>query len=555
MVRFHKSIVVSMVVAVLALALTACGGGDGGRRSGPGAPIGVAATCRNSGEISVGWDPVAAATAYNIYWSTSAGVTKATGTVVTDVTAPYLHTGLVNGTTYHYVVTTVSGGRESTESTEVYATPDTRGILDTSFGGQGWVVDLGAAGGNTVDYGEAIAVDASGRVLVAGSSENLAGDLDMAVWRYNADGTRDDSFNGQGWAVQGGPPGANGWDGAAGIAVDAAGAIVIGGWRLGPSGDYDLAIWRFNPDGTLDTSFNGQGWVIHDGAAGGGPNSNEYAWRVVIDGWGRIVAAGSGEGPGQDWEMVLWRFLGDGTLDTSFNGQGWVVHGDAAGGASADEATGIVLDPSGRILVTGRSVNAAGDQDMVIWRYLESGALDTTFGGRGWVTHDQAAQGSPSDDEGWGVAVDSTGRILVTGRSWGGPATETDMVIWAYDSTGSLDATFGLGGVAVHHNAAGGMGADFGWAIAVDASDRLVVAGESYSTSMDNDMTLWRYRPDGTLDPTFGGQGWVVHDGAGGGNGWDWGEAVTIDSQGRLLVAGGTQDAAGNTLMAAWRFK
>ena len=554
MIRVVNPVIVLVVTILLPLAVTGCGGGGDGKSSLPAAPTAVTATPQGAGEVVVSWDTVTGATAYNFYWSANPGVTKTTGAVLADVTSPYLHTGRVAGTTYYYVVTARIGVGESMESSEVSATPNTLGILDISFGGQGYFVDLGAAGGSGKDYGEAIAVDASGRILVAGSSGNSAGNVDMAVWRYNADGTPDATFNGQGWAVQAGPPGANGEDGAGGIALDTFGRIVVGGWLVSAFGDYDLAVWRFNPDGSLDTSFNGQGWVVHDDAAGGGPNSDDWAWRLVLDASGRIVAAGYSQNPGLDGDMVIWRFDEDGNLDTTFNSQGWVVHGNAAGGFSEDEATGVVLDPSGRIVVTGRSVNPAGDLDMVIWRYLEDGAIDTSFGGRGWVTHDQAAQGAWNDD-GWGIALDSTGRILVTGRSWGGAASGYDMVIWAYDPTGSLDLTFGSGGVATHHNAAGGEGGDFGWAVAVDSSDRILVAGESFYLPTDYQMTLWRYNRDGMLDTSFNSQGWLVHDNAGGGNGWDWGEAIAIDSLGRVLVAGGTQDLAGNTLMAAWRYK
>ncbi len=75
------------------------------------------------GQITVGWSAVAAATAYNIYWSTTPGVTTATGTQIADVTNPYTHTGLTNGTTYYAVVTAVNASGESVESAEVSAIP------------------------------------------------------------------------------------------------------------------------------------------------------------------------------------------------------------------------------------------------------------------------------------------------------------------------------------------------------------------------------------------------------------------------------------------------
>ena len=108
-----------------------CGGGGGGTTattgSAPSAPTGVIATA-GSGQVSISWTSVSDATSYNIYWSTTSGVTKTTGTKLTGVTNPYDHTGLTNGTTYYYVVTAVSSYGESSESSQVSAIPNTSNI-------------------------------------------------------------------------------------------------------------------------------------------------------------------------------------------------------------------------------------------------------------------------------------------------------------------------------------------------------------------------------------------------------------------------------------------
>jgi fibronectin type 3 domain-containing protein len=85
-------------------------------------PTGVTATPGN-GQVTISWTAIADVTVYNIYWSTAPGVTPANGTKITGAVSPYVHTGLINGTTYYYVVTAVGGAGESAPSSEVSAIP------------------------------------------------------------------------------------------------------------------------------------------------------------------------------------------------------------------------------------------------------------------------------------------------------------------------------------------------------------------------------------------------------------------------------------------------
>ena len=85
--------------------------------------------------MSISWTSVSGATSYNIYWSTTSGVTKTTGTKITGATSPYTHTGRTNGTTYYYVVTAVNGYGESSESSQVSGTPQSTGTTVTDIDG------------------------------------------------------------------------------------------------------------------------------------------------------------------------------------------------------------------------------------------------------------------------------------------------------------------------------------------------------------------------------------------------------------------------------------
>jgi fibronectin type 3 domain-containing protein len=124
---FRMWIPVIALFVVAAFGLTGCGGGGGTSTpepapgaAGPTAPTNVTATPGN-GQVSIGWTTVSGATSYNIYWSTTPGVTKESNPIF-DAANPYLHAGLAGGTTYYYVVTAVNSTGESVASAEKSAT-------------------------------------------------------------------------------------------------------------------------------------------------------------------------------------------------------------------------------------------------------------------------------------------------------------------------------------------------------------------------------------------------------------------------------------------------
>lgn len=88
----------------------------------PAEPESVSATA-GDGKITLSWNAVSDATSYNVYWSPTPGVTKATGIKIADVSRPYVHTGLTNGTPYYYVMTAANDYGESSESDQITATP------------------------------------------------------------------------------------------------------------------------------------------------------------------------------------------------------------------------------------------------------------------------------------------------------------------------------------------------------------------------------------------------------------------------------------------------
>jgi len=131
----------------------------------------------------------------------------------------------------------------------------------------------------------------------------------------------------------------------------------------------------------LDTTFNNTGYVRHDSAAGGG--GPDHGSAVVIDADGKLVVAGRSYSAYGGYDMTIWRYESNGTLDTTFNGVGYVSDNNASGGSGDDAGQAIVLDTDGKIVVAGYSSNASANHDMTIWRYNSDGTRDYTFNGIG----------------------------------------------------------------------------------------------------------------------------------------------------------------------------
>ncbi|MCZ6690406.1 MAG: hypothetical protein O7H41_12445, partial [Planctomycetota bacterium] len=561
--------------------VTALGGTREGAESSETSAVPLAAPSASAGggtsQVTLTWGSVLGATSYNVYSSTTSGVSKATGNQVSGVSSPYAHTGLTDGTTYYYVVTAVSsvgGGSESSESPGDFAVPlaAPTGVSATS-GANEVIVDwisAPAATSYNIYWDTAPGVTTATGNLIAGVASPYAHTgLDNAATYYyvvtslsllgggtesvesaeasaapTPAGSLDPTFGGgRGFISHDGAAGRTDDDEGRAIIVDATGRILVTGHGRNNAFNDDMVIWRFNDDGNLDTTFNGRGWVSHGGAAGGtGTDSGE---GIAVDTSGRIVVAGYSTNAGANIDMVIWRFNGDGTLDTTFDGQGWVVH-DAAGGAvnGSDYGRGIALDSTGRIVVAGYSQSAGSGDDMVVWRFNPDGTLDTAFDGQGWVTHDSAAGGA-STDRGWSITLDASGKILVAGESRNTNFND-DMAIWRLNPDGTFDATFNGQGWVTHDGAASPGSTDEGYSITVDASAKIVVAGTSDDSN--DDFAVWRFNPDGTLDTTFNGQGWTVTNSIGGGRYWDdEARGVAVTASGRVLAAGWTQTALGST--------
>lgn len=373
--------------------------------------------------------------------------------------------------------------REVTGSDFMVMRYNVDGSLDASFGGDG-VVLAPIGPGASRDEAFAVALQHDGRIVVAGDS--YEGSIShAALARFNADGTLDSSFGGDGTVVV--PMGTRSV--ARGVAIQGSGRIVVAGGATTLLGGVGLwvAVARLTSDGALDPSSAGGGTVITT------LGNSSVAHAVTIQPDGKIVIAGSTLFFNQRLFAVL-RYVADGGADTSFGDGGKVVTAmgtGTSGSAPIDVATAIDLDASGRIVVAGFSSTSSRFQIAVV-RYRTDGSPDPTFDGDGIVT---TQVGTLS--QAFAVAVDAEGRPVVASDTITGG--NIDFALVRYGSDGALDAGFGSGGVVTTPL---GPGRDQPRGMAIQNDGRIVVAGYSDSGTTQNDFALARYHGDPPPDTT-----------------------------------------------------
>ncbi len=267
------------------------------------------------------------------------------------------------------------------------------GNLDTSFGSAGKVVtDFGSG---ATDQGYSVTVQADGKIVLAGRSVS-GGSGDFALTRYLSDGSLDASFGSAGKVVT--DFSNSTFDHGYSVTVQADGKIVVAG--VGGN-SWNFALTRCNPDGSLDTSFGSAGKVMTDIDSSAG-------YGVTVQADGKIVVAGYSNGVGST-DFALTRYLSDGSLDTSFGGTGKVVTDFDS--SAEDYGYSVTVQADGKIVVAGLS-GSGGSYSFALTRYLGNGSLDTSFGSTGKVVTDI---GNGTADQGYSVTVQADGKIVVAG--------------------------------------------------------------------------------------------------------------------------------------------
>jgi uncharacterized delta-60 repeat protein len=384
---------------------------------------------------------------------------------------------------------------------------NTDGTLDKTFS---------ADGRQTTDFGGddralSITIQSDGKIVVAGDvykcDDSGCTGREFALARYNTNGTADNTFSEDGKQTTN--FGRYTYAIAEAVAIQSDGKIVVAG-TMGETGGYFL-LARYNTDGTLDPNFSDDGKLIIDVGYLGGASS------LVIQSDGKLVVAGTNE----SGNFALARCNTDGTPDTTFGGDGMVT-GYVPAYNTRYNSTAIQTD--GKIVVAGAAQDGK-NLAFALARYNTDGTLDTNFSGDGKLTTDFTSH----PEAALAVAIQNDGKIVAVGNTG---TDHTDFAIARYNTDGSLDTTFSKDGKQI---------TKFGYSssarsIAIQSDGKIVVAGSAGEYYSSN-FALARFNTDGTLDPTFSGDGKLLTDF---GDTSSSARSVVIQSDGKIVVAGNT---------------
>jgi uncharacterized delta-60 repeat protein len=409
------------------------------------------------------------------------------------------------------------------------------GALDPTFGAGGIVTT--SLSQKTNDYGHRVAVQPDGKILVVGEVNNGGSEYGLA--RYTANGSLDTSF-GKGGSVVLGPSGAHvsntfgffAWD----VALQPDGKIDVASY-------YNWAVLQFNANGSLDTTFGNKGQV--NIPMSGFPPAGSYSEnRLAI----QPPAAGSTEGKIVVVGVVnlsaglvgLARLNPGGSLDSTFGSGGTVETTIDPGSGYMAALNSVTLQSDGKIVVAGTagpgSPTASNPRFFVGARYNANGSLDGSFGSGGIVTTVLAALPRQGADA--VIVQPGDGKIVAIGFASDNGSTR-DWGLVRYNSDGSLDTSFGSGGIVLTATTgtavAAAFGSDGNIVVAGSASGSFAVGRYFTQATTVNGVTY----AAGSLDPTFGSNG--IATTSVGVAGSDAANGIAIQPDGKVVVAGYAQ--------------
>lgn len=356
---------------------------------------------------------------------------------------------------------------------------------------------------------KAVKIQADGKIVAAGSKSDADG-TDFCIVRFNANGQLDNTFDGDGVAII---DFNSKTDNAFDIAIQSDGKMIVVGSAV-MTNNNDIALIRLNTDGSIDNTF-GTGGKVTTNISG---TSNDAASRVLLQADGKIVIIGSG-GTDMFNANVVARYNTDGSLDNSFDTDGKLL-GVSFAPISLNTLSDIKLLADGKFIIGGSSSNQPA-----IGKLNADGSFDLSFNTTGKLVISETIFGGNVCL----VAPQTDGKIVVSY----GSGTTAELKLLRLQSNGTLDASFGTAGKSSLNI---GSSNDYAMGITVLGSGKIVVCGSTYANTSNTDFFVARLNDNGSIDNTFGTNGFTITSVAPVEG--DRAETIAIQSDGKIIVVG-----------------
>ena len=388
------------------------------------------------------------------------------------------------------------------------------GSIDTTFGTAGWLSIAGSSVPGLGNVGDAVALP-SGDILLGGST---------GLARLLPSGKLDTSFGSGGSTTASGIGSA---DGAAVIAVQSDGNIIYAGATGSSDGGTKWEVARFTANGALDPTF-GTGGIVSTEILNPAPKTitDESPGAVLVQPDGKILVLGKVEnfggyrGAGSFFEQAVVRYNPNGTLDTSFGTGGEAQSATFAGGgelgldaagdifiapgpgwtskeaelspsgqadttvtpAAITAASGPTLLPSGQFLLATTIAVGRGEAHVQVTRYNPGSTVASTSALLSWTS-------ATGKDSGTAVGTLSGGQALILGSHNSG----TSSVLASVNPDGTLDSTFGTGGITLFTPPAADTGGFFTAVALVLPTGKILVVGQATASNGSPIITLTQF--------------------------------------------------------------
>lgn len=386
------------------------------------------------------------------------------------------------------------------------------GDLDTTFNGTGEVI----INNGYLDLFQDVKMTPDGRIVAAGTTYDASYAADMEIARFKNDGSLDPEF-----ATGGIYRYHLGYEtGANACYVDKDGNVFVGGYSMDNFGGFEMVVLKLTAKGVPDVTFGTGGVARYDYGTG-----EDIAYGMDIQEDGSILLCGTIRNEDYNLVPAIVRFNSEGIQDTTFGAGGLALIPVTE---SENDFAAVKVQSDGKIVAAGHISNGLSWFSLLMARFESDGTLDTTFADNGIINLNLGNV----DDEFFDLGITTSGNIVATGFTTMQDTYYFKLLVMEFDQDGMPSATFGDNGTVIW----GTTSNNVGYAMQILPDDKIAIAGSTGEQAPgDSDWGIWKFNTDGTLDESFGNGGLVVTDG---GQQYDEALGLTVQDDGKLVAAG-----------------